>query len=430
MAPSRGPLLLYVLPVVAVSVLGLSTFLGMQGGAVRSAVVLGGPTDGKEPFRGRLQVLEEVHDSITPLGGQPIVLLATQGSHRVERQLLTDETGWTEFELPLVGSSPFELSVVDRTGKTLASGTPSLRTERWRRSARRREGEMRPQEKDTLTARLSIAKRVLAVPFAGDGELVVRRDGEPVSGVEAKFEAEGADIRGSASGTTDEAGRVSFTVLPRQHVASLHVALKHDDFTWNFQQPLPIVPGAYGFREKADGFEVLAPVPRDDVWFTFVSEEARYVGGRVELKEDSNGFFSGKIPRSKVPDKSGLFLVLASSADGRSPSTVGYPLDGQDHTLDIWDAYLLDGGPAEKRRVERNRRKVRLTLGAYAGLSGLLTLILFIFHVKRADRELSARLEGAGASASTREKSPLPLLVAAIGLFFAFSAGVLWIVAR
>lgn len=430
MAATRGPLLLYVLPLLAVAVLGLSTFLGTQGGIVRSAVVLGGPTDGPEPFRGRLQVVEEVDDVVTPVGGESIVLAASRGSHGVERRLVTNETGWAEFELPLRGQGPLLLEIFDSRGKTLARGPTSLSTERWLRSARRREGQMRVQKRDDLKATLSIVSRVLAVPFTGDGELRVMRNEGPLSGARARLEGVGADVRGPGRGVTDEDGRLSFSVAAQEHVAALRVTVDHGELSWVFQQALPVVPGAFWFRRVDEGFEVLAPVPRDEAWYTFVTETARFTGGRLTLRENERGFFTGTIPSTAVPRAEGLFLVLASSADARSASTVGYPLDGQNHTLDVWDAYLLDGGPAERRRVEKRRRKIRLTLGAYAGLSGLLTLLLFVFHIKRSDRELSARLEDAGADAATRESSPLPLLVAAIGLFFAFSAGVLWIVAR
>ncbi len=289
---------------------------------------------------------------------------------------------------------------------------------------------MRVQKKGAVAATLSISQRVLAVPFAGRGQILVESQGAPLAGARVRLEGVGAELRGSASGTTDDEGRLWFEVVPQEHVASLRVTLNHESLNWTFQQPLPVVPGAFGLRRQEDGFRVLAPVPRDEAWYTFVSEKGRHVGGRIDLGEDSEGFFSGTIARTEIPNQEGLFLVLASSADARSTSTVGYPLDGQDHTLDIWDAYLLDGGPAARGRVEKRRRKIRFTLGAYAGLSGLLTLILFVLHIRRADAELSRNLEGAGASASTREKSLLPLLVAAVGLFFAFSAGVLWIVAR
>ncbi len=123
-------------------------------------------------------------------------------------------------------------------------------------------------------------------------------------------------------------------------------------------------------------------------------------------------------------------MVIAGSADGRSTSSVGYPLAEQGDTLDVFDAYLLDGAPQMKAMQERKARRVSLALGLYIGLSGLLTLGLFVIRVRRADRSLQEGLERVGAAQGTRSSSALPLVIAALSLFFAFSATVLWIVAR
>lgn len=430
MAASRGPLLLYILPLLSVLVLGVSTFLGTDGGAVRSAMVLGGPTDSEQPFRGRLQVVEETHGVATPLAEELVVLRALQATRVLERRLVTDASGWAEFELPLRASPPFDLVVLDRIGRPLVRGRPVLETKRWRRSARVRGGDLGVRESGVVRARVSIESGVLAVPFAGSGILSLTEGGEPVPGAELELRGVGAALGAPSRGQTDAAGRFAFEVAPEQHVSTLRVSVRRADQKWEFEQVLPVVPGAYGLAQRKGGLVVRAPVPRDEVWFTFVTETERLSGGRLELREDGQGFFSAEIPASSVPRAKGLFVVLASSADGRSPSTVGYPLDGQGHTLDIWDGYLLDGSKAARSRAEAHRRKVRWTLAAYAGLSGILTLLLFVLRVRRAGRILEERLQGVGATPATFEKSPVPLLIAVVGLFFAFSAGVLWIVAR
>ena len=430
MASSRGPLLLYVLPLLSVLVLGVSTFLGTDGVAVRSAMVLGGPTDSDQPFRGRLQVVEETHGVATPVGGESVLLRAEQGTQVVERRLVTDASGWTEFELPLGASPPFELTVLDRLGRPLVRGRPVLETERWRRSARVRGGQLGFRENGLLEARVSIENGVLAVPFTGQGVLSLLEEGKPLVGATVELRGEGATLRTPSRGMTDTEGKVTFEVAPEHHVSILEVSVRRDDQRWEFEQVLPVVPGAYGLTRRKGRLVVRAPVPRDEVWFTFVTETQRFSGGRIDLREDAEGFFSGEIPAAAVPESEGLFVNLSSSADGRSPSTVGYPLDGQGHTLDIWDGYLLDGAKEARSRAEARRRKVRFTLAAYAGLSGLLTLLLFVLRVRSAGRILEQRLEGVGATKETFEKSPVPLLIAVLGLFFAFSAGVLWIVAR
>jgi hypothetical protein len=73
---------------------------------------------------------------------------------------------------------------------------------------------------------------------------------------------------------------------------------------------------------------------------------------------------------------------------------------------------------------------VRWTLGGYAALSSLCALVLFLAHVRRSDRLLSSRLREAGVESGAEERSLFPLASATLALFFAFSLGVLWIVAR
>jgi hypothetical protein len=430
MASARGPLLLYVLPLLSVLVLGVSLFLGTEGAAVRSAVVLGGPTDSEGPFRGRLQVVEEEQGATQPLANAQVLLRAEQASHVVERRLVTDPTGWVEFELPLHPRAPFEITVFDARGNTLARGQPILEMARWRRAARVRPGDLGTHEKGAFRAKITIERGVFAVPFEGGGAVTVLEDGRPLSGAPIKLTASGARLLSSAHGVTDREGRFTFLVAPEQHVSALRFVVFEAEQEWEFEQVLPVVPGAYGLSEDQAGLIIQAPVPREEAWFTFVTESERLMGGRVDLREDARGIYSAKVPFASIPKVRGLYVVLASSADGRSPSTVGYPLDGQTQTLDLWDGYLLDGGPFARSRAELKRRKVRLTLGAYAGLSGLLTLVLFVLRIRSADRALQAQLKSVGATSETRDKSQAPLLIAVLGLFFAFSAGVLWIVAR
>lgn len=435
MASSRGPVLLYVLPLLSVLVLGVSLFFGTDASTVRYAVVLGGPTDSGKTFRGRLQVVEETHGVGTPVVQEPLVLEAHQGVHVLERRVVTGASGWTEFELPLRPSPVFELRVSDQMGRPLARGKPVLETGRWIQSARRRGGDLGEKKSGAVEAHVSFERGVFAVPFPGRGVLSLTQsdlpgEAKPLTGAQVRLAGNSALLRGAPSGATDAAGRFSFEVAPQHHVSSLHVAVSKGELKWEFEQVLPVVPGAFGLTEVNGGLVVKSPVPRDEAWFTFVTEMERLVGGQIQLSPDSQGFFSGEIPGVAIPKTEGLFVVLASSADGRSPSTVGYPLDGQQHTLDIWDGYLLDGGDAARSRSESRRRKVRWTLAAYAGLSGLLTLLLLVLRVRKADQMLAERLQGVGATKETRESSLAPLMIAVIGLFFAFSAGVIWIVAR
>jgi hypothetical protein len=445
MASSRGPILLYALPLVAVAVLGVSTMVQTGGEPVRSALVLGGPTDSSGPFRGRVQLKAESHGVPTSVASEWIVIEASESGHRVERKIRSDESGWAEFEIPLKAPSKVRLRVTDQAGTVLAEGEPVLETARWALSAKRRGGKAPKHAEGPLSARIEIEKRVLAVPFEAQGAIAVWYNDKPVSGARVQLRGAGVRLTSASLGVTDEQGRFPFSVHPEEHVASLdvtveqgtveqgtveHATAEHARRTLRFDQRLPVVPGAYGFRREKDGITVLAPVPREEAWFTFVREDERLRGGRIILKETETGQWAGRIPEEEIPRREGMYLVLSSTADGRSPSTVGYPLHGQLETFDALDAYLLDGAPLAQLRAEKKRRRIRWALGGYVAVVGILTLVLFVARVRRADRELRSSLLRAGASQTTSERSPLPLLIAVVGLFFAFSAGVLWIVAR
>jgi hypothetical protein len=124
------------------------------------------------------------------------------------------------------------------------------------------------------------------------------------------------------------------------------------------------------------------------------------------------------------------YVVLSSSPDGRTPGLVGLPLDGQVETFDARDAFLYDGEAPARARARKEQKRIRAVLGAYAGLSGLVCLLLFAAHLRQAARTLDADLKRVGLSSAARDSGlGLPLL-ALFSLFFAFSLAVLWIVAR
>src|SRR5690606_11626130 len=299
---------------VAVVVLGISTMVQTGGEPVRSAWVLGGPTDSDGPFRGRVQLKAESLGAPSSLSGETIVLEAIQNDHRVQRKVQTDATGWAEFELPLRASSTIHLRVMDQVGTILAEGKPFLETARWALSARRRGGKAPRHEQGPLSARIEIEKRVLAVPFEAHGEVVVWYNEKRASGVQVELRAAGMDLTNAVRGRTDERGRFPFSARPQEHVASLDVTVEHEGRRLRFDQLLPVVPGAYGFVQDEDGIVVIAPVPREEGWFTFVREDERLAGGRIVLKETETGQSTGRIPKEIVPSREDLYLVLASTA--------------------------------------------------------------------------------------------------------------------
>lgn len=432
--PSAAPLLpvpLVVLPLVAILVLAASIFITGGEGEIHTALVLGGPTEGPT-FRGRLQVLRERAGVAEAIPRHPVTLRAREGRRESVQRLTTDETGWVEFEVSRTGKEPLRLAVHDHEGSVLVEGAPHLERSRWASSARRRGGEARPYESGDFVARLFVVESVLSVPFEGHVGLRLENAGQPISGARVRLSAHGGTLTQSGEPllATDERGQVIVGLTPTEHVVSLRARIESEEDEFEFEQTLPVVPGSFWLEEKTDHLVVHSPVPRDQVWYTFVTQDERLSGGRLDLEPSGAGTAKARIPRERIPSRKGLFVVLASDADGRSPSTVGFPLDGQGRTFDAWDAYLLDGSRAAREKLARKARKVRLTLGAYAAVAALLTLLLFVRYVRRSDVLLERRLRQAGVEDAAPERGALPLVIAVLSLFFAFSLGVLWIVAR
>jgi hypothetical protein len=197
----------------------------------------------------------------------------------------------------------------------------------------------------------------------------------------------------------------------------------------SFERTLPVLPGSLSMKRTEAGILVKSPVEREAIWYTFVTKSRRLQGGRLALQLEDD-VWQGRIEAERVPRVQGLYVVLSSEADGRSASTVGFPLDGQEQTYEVWDAYLIDGLPQVRAREVAQRTRFRLVLGAYAAVCGVLSMIIFWIQVRRSDVELATSLRRAGAAAATQNRNALPLLIAVLCLFFAFSATVLWIVAR
>src|SRR5690606_3718063 len=158
---------------------------------LRSAMVMGGPTDSTLGFRGRLRVVREIGGMTLPAQGETIRLVAQQGKHESVRSLTTGPDGWTDFEVSREPSAPLHLEVRDAAERVLAHGTPELSTSRWLKSAQTRGGPLRVHREGGLEAQLSIAQGVLSVPFDSAVSVEVMREGEPLAGAQVHLIGEG-----------------------------------------------------------------------------------------------------------------------------------------------------------------------------------------------------------------------------------------------
>lgn len=432
---------LFALPLMMVAVLGISVLVSATPRPIVWARVYGGPTDA-ETWHGRLQVRRERSDVSQPLSQAEVRLRWVSSRGETMRSFTTGPDGWTEFRLPRPRTRKDEtLRLVVEYGAehdVIAEGEPEVTTERFTQSARRRGGDLSGHAEGPTKIELRLSPPVLSVPFAAQLTLNLEprappsETGAKKEPFEVELTAEGLDFE-SERLTMTPGERETLTIHPRQHVVTLKTRVRPPDGPPSSRfTPLPVIPGSMGLSEQDDHLLVSSPVGKPEAWYAVVGSWGRGPGGRIELdagqRDESTS--RGRIPRSVLPDRPDRYLLLASTPDGRSPSTVGYPLDGQPTTFDAWDAFVIDSGPLARQAEARRLRKVRWVLGGYAALCGLATLILFVRRVRLADQELARNLRRAGAGTATRDRSPFPAAVAVFSLLFAFSLAVLWIVAR
>lgn len=425
MAKRRELPWIYVLPLFSLAVIGLSFFLAPPEETVVSALVLGGPTDTGEQFSGRAQVTGLSQGVEVPKEGYLVEVEGIFSGRRVTRRYTTGSAGWFEFHLPKNGQELLGLRLRDARGRLLAAGRPTLSHVRWNQAAERRGGELPLHQQGSVSVRLAVGRSVLAVPFEERVTAQVSFTGGPA---ELSVRGEGLELTGPPQ-AEDGGKEYRFLVKPTSHSASLHVSLKADGETLTFEQALPVIPGALWFERAGGKIRIVSPIPRDEAWFTYVTERERLLGGRVPLVTGEDGTSSGTFD-VPVAAEQAEFLVLSPSPEGRSSGTVGYPLRGQRETFDAVDGYLLDGGPSAKTAFVRRAERARSWMIGYAAVSFLLTLFLFVMGVRRTQAKLERDLERVGAEPGAYDRSALPLTVAAVCLFFAFSAAVLWIVVR
>lgn len=424
---------LFALPLLMVAVLAVSVLVSASPRSIVWSRVYGGPTDA-EVWHGRLQVQWEHAGVSQPSAGTSVHLRWVSSRGETSRTVTIGHDGWSEFSLPRPKTTEGEVPRLVVSGPedvVLAEGRPDVSTERFARAARRRGGDLAGHEEGPLKIQLRLSPPVLSVPF--EAQLSVHPElpegGNPSAAVNIHLAAEGLDFDNKEL-TIQPGESRTITVSPRQHVVTLRADARGTEPPSSRFTPLPVVPGSMGLSEHADHWVVSSPTGKKEAWYALVGPWGRGVGGRIALEPSKDGLSHGRLDRATLPERSNRYLLLSSAPDGRSPSTVGYPLDGQRATFDAWDAFVLDGGPPARRAEARRLAKVRWVLGGYAALCGFATLILFVRRVRLADLELEANLRRAGAGDRARESSAFPAAMAIFSLVFAFSLAVLWIVAR
>lgn len=433
----RLKILTLTIPALGVLAGGLALVLGSSGRPVSSAEVYGGPTDVEGPWFGRLFVSRQHGGVSEPLRFETIEVRRKGVDHERTVFVTTDGEGWVDLELPAVRGAGLSLRIfLATTGQVLAEGRPVFSSEKWR-TARHR-GLALPEARKMG---LSIRQGVLAVPFIA--EVVVHepdlcRAGAEDAGFGAHIELGGGEfLQGEAPAVGLRTLQFESGDGPRvvglraaEHVMSWEVRCGSEAPGQGEARAiaLPVVPGAVYPRFESQRLIIASPIPRDVVYYTIVTGAARLAGGRVLLAPAADGSYSGEFGLDRLPKLPDRYLVLSPARDGRSPATVGYPLDEQEQTFDALDGFLLDGAPDALAREARRRERFRTILLGYAAALLALTLGLFHLLIAAADKQLLRSLWAhGGQSTAARSRKEAPLVVAGLVLAGGLSLLLVWI---
>lgn len=424
------PLQLLLPPLFAVAVLGFSLTLGVGAPEVRAVQIYGGPTDSKAGFLGRLRLVEDQGGELLFLEDEPVMMRVRQGSQEILRKLRTGPEGWTEFEFPRNPDLPLEVMIEAEDGTALSRGRLALSRSEWSRRARKRGLGRRVLNEGALSLIVTAENGILAVPFESAILLVFEERGVGLADALVKLSTMGGRLIGGSERRTDQKGQLEIMVAPEEHSLVLTVEVETGSERAHFEQPLPVVPGALSLTRDGKQWWIESPIPRSQVWFTLVTGTSRRQGGPIALEVTTEGRYRGPCPHLNTTLPKDAYLVLSGDATGLSLGTVGFPLQEQGETFDVSDLLLLDSLPGAKQAAISQGRRLRLVLGSYVLVAGLVTIVLFWIHLRRAEKNLSAELQRVGATPGAKESSSLPIFTAIVALFFAFSLAVLWIVAR
>lgn len=426
--PSRLPLGLVVLPLLTLLALAFSMLSDLSASRLVYARVWGGPPSGVLAVR--VQVIEEESGLVRGVSAAPVTVEARALGATVVRDARTDAGGFADVTLPLgTGSAELELLV----HRNLPSDPPlargPLRDVRalWLAGATRAYGRV-PAEVERPLIAFRFDPPVWSVPFAAD--LIIELHPTAPGPVHLDVQAFGARVLSAPQFELLPGVPVRVRILPLEHGSTVSIGARSPHGRPERTLALPVRPGSLAMVPGPDALTILSPVPRERAYYAIVSETGRLGGGVVALGPRPDGTSAGRLARGDLPPGADRYLVLSSAPDGQAPALVGLPLDGQTSTFDARDVLLLDGRPALARAAQKQRQRVRWALSAYAALGATLSVVLFVWHIRRANERLRSDLAEAGAPALARDRSLFGLLCALLCLLFAFGLVLTWILLR
>jgi hypothetical protein len=370
-----------------------------------------------------------------PLSATAFSLVAVEGGQRVASSAgRTDEQGSAEvkLQLPRPRDSAFELRVEPpgTVAAPFARGLVLGRKEIFQAAATRRGGFQSGRHAGDIELSVAPARGVL-VTAQGllQDELVLRarRGGSAVVGARLRIKLEGAEPAQTEL-KTDAAGLSHLSLRPSDAQVRVAVDASADGVgEGTLAARLEVVQGAIRVRRDGQRLLVESSGAASHAFLGFLDENRRYGGASVPLTLAPDGRLVGELPWPAGLTVSPLWVVASSQPDLASPSAVGWPVvtagEPDPRTFDARDLLLLDGAPAAQLREERRARRIRWVTAAYATLSLLLTLVMFVRRVRESDAAIAQHLAESGVddaaqSIAPQRKGRAVLAAACIGLGF------------
>jgi hypothetical protein len=345
--------------------------------------------------------------------------------------------GVADFEMrfarPVHG--PIQLELRDAAGASLASGHFELDVTRWAARARQRGGWIRGRADRALVVSVAAERGAFVIGSPSALSIRVEHAGLPVVGALLRATAEGARLTGAEQLRTNERGRASVLFEASELNPSVRVeACTDDDQLGLIETPISVVAGGFQALPAADGLRIESAVPRNEAFFSLVSDRQRLAGGVIALAPNARGGSVGTV--QLPPFQPPAWLVVSTEVDQNSAAAIGWPLGSGPEpaqTFDVPDVLLLDGLPAAFAREQARRSQVRWLTATFIALAFALSVVLLVLRVRAADRNIAEHLRQGLEPELAERVAPrrmLPLLVAVLAIALGFVALGLVLLAR
>lgn len=410
------------LPLVTVLVVTYAVLIAGAPRTVLGARVYGGPTEGASRLSLRVIALQREGERETPIWNGPLsVRVTAAGSPTVTVSVARARHGVAELLVPLQrpAQGPVRLELRDGSGTLLARGDVGLDLASWAKRARRRGGWIRGRGDGKLVLSIAPGRGAFVVGAKDPLWIRVERSGVPAPGVTLTVSADGAHVSPPAALISDARGEARLDLEPVELNPSVRVeARSANGETGLIDSGLPVVPGGFHVQRTATGVRIECAAPREEAFFSVVSERARSAGGVVALTANARGGCVGdaELPQLTAPS----WFVVSSELDLNSAATIGWPLqEGLEpaHTFDVADALLLDGLPAAFEREQTRRSRVRWLSAGFIALAFALSVVQLVARVRAADRDISRHLRQGLEPAVAARVAPGRWLWLLAGLF-------------